>query len=72
MDFIVGPKEKVGRNGGSFQECTVSTASILTGNEKVDKKFGRYCTIKDNEYAPPTKQSGRKWVQIFRTPDDTE
>ena len=35
-------------------------------------RHGRYCTIRDNEYAPPTSVAGRKWVQIYRTPDNTE
>ncbi|ELA9360637.1 MULTISPECIES: hypothetical protein [Vibrio harveyi group] len=62
MALIVGPGEKVGRDGGSFQEC--SSTGITT--------YGRYCTIRDNEQAPPTSDTGRKWKQIYRTPDNTE
>ncbi|MFM4741975.1 hypothetical protein [Aeromonas veronii] len=63
MALIVGPKELVGRDGGSFQECSVDMWGTVT------TKYERYCTIRDNEYAPPVSTSGRKWVQIFRTPD---
>lgn len=66
MALIVGPKELVGRNGGSFQEGSVD----IFGN--ITYRHGRYCTIRDNEYAPPTSVAGRKWVQIYRTPDNTE
>lgn len=66
MALVVGPHELVGRNGGSFQECSVD----LWGT--VNQSYGRYCTIRDNEYAPPTSQTGRKWKQIYRTPDNTE
>ncbi len=62
MALIVGPSEKVGKSGGSFQECN-ALGTVL---------FGRYCTIRDHEQAPPTRVSGRKWKQIFRTPDNTE
>lgn len=64
MANVVGPKTLVGRDGGSFQECDVSLLGIVLA------RYPRYCTIRDNEYAPPTSTSGRKWVQIFRTPDD--
>jgi len=67
MAIYVAPKHKVGRDGGSFQECKVDTI-----NRTVIEEFGRYCTIKDDEYAPPTSAPGRHWVQIFRTPDNTE
>lgn len=69
IETIVTPHHLVGRDGGSFQECSVGT---MMGYETVAKKYGRYCTIRDNEYAPPTSVAGRKWVQIFRTPDNTE
>ncbi|WP_341276310.1 hypothetical protein [Vibrio parahaemolyticus] len=64
MALIVGPKEKVGRNGGSFQEV-----ELYVGTETVKNRYKKYCTIRDHEYAPPTSTSGRKWEQIFRTPD---
>lgn len=67
MSLIVGPHEHVGRNGGSFQECEVL---MLTNTSW--KIYGRFCTIRDNEYAPPTSVAGRKWVQIYRTPDNFE
>lgn len=67
MALIVGPGERVGRDGGSFQECSVSL-NVLAGMTR----YGRYCTIRDNEQAPPTSTTGRKWVQIFRTPDNTQ
>ncbi|MGK4233841.1 hypothetical protein ACK2MR_22335 [Providencia hangzhouensis] len=63
MTLIVGPKEKVGRDGGSFQECGVNAFGMVT------HRYERYCTIRDDEFAPPTSAPGRKWVQIFRTPD---
>lgn len=65
MAIYVAPGHRVGRNGGSFQECT------MDGNVVV-RKYGRYCTIRDDEIAPPTSTSNRHWVQIFRTPDNTE
>jgi hypothetical protein len=67
MAIYVTPKQKVGRSGGSFQECTMNTEthSVIT-------KHGRYCTIRDDEYAPPTSTAGRHWLQIFKTPDNTE
>lgn len=68
-NLIVGPHELVSRNGGSFQECTTFKFAQY---ETVSEKHGRYCTIRDNEYAPPTSKPGRKWVQIYRTPDNTE
>ena len=67
MAIYVGPHSKVGRNGGSFQECDINTT-----NHTITRKYGRYCTIRDNEYAPPTSVPGRHWLQIFRTPDNTE
>jgi hypothetical protein len=67
MALIVGPHSTVGRDGGSFQECSVGLFESV-----VTKTYGRYCTIRDNQVAPPTSAPGRKWVQIFRTPDDTE
>ncbi len=66
MALIVGPKELVGRDGGSFQECSVD----IFGN--ITYRHDCYCTIRDYEYAPPTSVAGRKWVQIYRTPDNTE
>ena len=54
MAIYVGPHSKVGRNGGSFQECDINTT-----NHTVTRKYGRYCTIRDNEYAPPTSVPGR-------------
>lgn len=70
MTFIVGPHEQVARNGGSFQECSVGSG--LFEYLAVQQRYGRYCTIKDYEYAPPTSRPGRKWVQLYRTPDNTE
>ncbi|WAG27170.1 hypothetical protein EEA47_12835 [Vibrio alginolyticus] len=67
MAIYVAPGNKVGRDGGSFQECQMNTS-----NHTVIKKYGRYCTIRDNELAPPTSAAGRHWLQIFRTPDNTE
>lgn len=58
----VKPGDRVGRDGGSYQEIS---SSVLT-------KYGRYCTIRDNEIAPPTSKPGRIWMQIYRTPDNTE
>lgn len=71
IETIITPNHRTARNGGSFQECSV-TASPGLGYEIVTKRYGRYCTIRDNENAPPTSVAGRKWVQIFRTPDNTE
>lgn len=64
MAKVVGPHTLVGRDGGSFRECSVGSSDTVT------EVYNRYCTIRDNEYAPPTSIAGRKWVQIFRTPDD--
>lgn len=63
----VKPGELVGRSGGSFQESTLNSerTAILA-------RHGRYCTIRDNEIAPPTSVANRYWVQIYRTPDNTE
>lgn len=65
MAIYVAPGNKVGRDGGSFQECTMSGNVVVT-------KYGRYCTIRDNEIAPATSKPSRHWLQIFRTPDNTE
>ncbi|EPJ2836269.1 hypothetical protein ACTHGC_003649 [Vibrio parahaemolyticus] len=43
-----------------------------TTNHTVVAKYGRYCTIRDHELAPPTSTAGRHWLQIYRTPDNTE
>lgn len=67
MAIYIAPGNKVGRDGGSFQECQMNTAT-----HTVLKKYGRYCTIRDHEIAPPTSTSGRHWLQIYRTPDNTE
>ncbi|AZS97089.1 hypothetical protein EI265_03515 [Salmonella enterica] len=67
MAIYVGPHNVVGRDGGSFQECDMDTST-----HTVIRTYGRYCTIRDNEYAPPTSVAGRYWLQIFRTPDNTE
>lgn len=56
MAIYVAPHNKVGRDGGSFQECDMNTA-----NHTVLRKYGRYCTIRDEEYAPPTSVAGRHW-----------
>lgn len=66
MALIVGPSEFVGRSGGSFQECSVDAYGHVL------KVYGRYCTIRDEEKAPPTSTQGRKWKQIYRTPDNTD
>ncbi|MCO1999546.1 hypothetical protein FA175_29450 [Pseudomonas aeruginosa] len=63
----VKPGELVGRSGGSFQEVTLNAERT-----QVLKNHGRYCTIRDNEIAPPTSVAGRYWLQIYRTPDNTE
>jgi len=67
MAIYVAPGNFVGRDGGSFQEVTMNTSdhSIVT-------RYGRYCTIRDSEQAPPTSKPGRHWLQIYRTPDNTE
>ena len=67
MAIYVAPGNKVGRDGGSFQECKMNTA-----NHTIVAKYGRYCTIRDHELAPPTSTAGRHWLQIYRTPDNTE
>ena len=67
MAIYVGPGSRIGRDGGSFQECVMNT-----NNHSVTLRYGRYCTIRDNEQAPPTSQAGRHWIQIYRTPDNTE
>lgn len=67
--YYVTPGQVLGRDGGSFQECEMD----LTGDKAtIKKKHGRYCTIRDEEKVPPTSTTGRYWVQIFRTPDNTE
>ena len=63
----IKPGEVVGRSGGSFQEVTLNAERT-----QVTYKYGRYCTIRDNEIAPPTSKPGRYWLQIYRTPDNTE
>ncbi|PYC20239.1 hypothetical protein DMO17_18755 [Aquipseudomonas alcaligenes] len=66
-NVLLAPGDKTERNGGSFQECTINPYSgSLTG------RYGRYCTIRDFEKAPPTSKPGRYWLQIFKTPDNTE
>ena len=66
MAIYLSPGKKVGRDGGSFQECVMDTT-----NHSVTYRYGRYCTIRDHEIAPPTSTSGRHWLQIYRTPDNT-
>lgn len=53
MAIYVGPHNVVGRDGGSFQECDMDTST-----HTVIRTYGRYCTIRDNEYAPPTSVAG--------------
>jgi hypothetical protein len=67
MSLIISPGKTLGRDGGSFQEC--STQGMF---ETVTLRYGRYCTIRDHETVPPTSKPNRKWVQIYRTPDNTE
>ncbi|MNC74200.1 hypothetical protein D3C75_1255150 [compost metagenome] len=67
MAIYVSPGYRVGRDGGSFQEVTMNTT-----NHTVTARHGRYCTIRDNEQAPATSRPGRHWLQIYRTPDNTE
>lgn len=67
MAIYVAPGHLVGRDGGSFQEVTMNTS-----NHSVTARHGRYSTIRDNEQAPPTSKPGRHWLQVFRTPDNTE
>ncbi len=67
MAIYVGPGRVVGRDGGSFQEVSMDTQ-----NHTVIARYGRYCTIRDNEQAPATSKPNRYWLQIYRTPDNTE
>lgn len=67
MAIYVAPGNLVDRDGGSFQEVTMNTS-----NHSVTARHGRYSTIRDNEKAPPTSKPGRHWLQVFRTPDNTE
>jgi hypothetical protein len=67
MAIYVGPGQKVQRDGGSFQEVTMNTTTNM-----VVARYGRYCTIRDQEQAPATSKPNRHWLQIFRTPDNTE
>lgn len=67
MAIYVSPGQKVGRDGGSFQETSINTQTHV-----VVSKYGRYCTIRDHEVAPPTSKPSRHWLQIYRTPDNTE
>lgn len=67
MAIYVAPGNKVERDGGSFQECKMNTT-----NHTVVARYGWYCTIRDHEIAPPTSTAGRHWLQIYRTPDNTE
>jgi len=66
MALYFTPNQNVGRNGGSFQESDINSARVVT------KSYGRYCTVRDHEVCPPTSKPGRYWLQIFRTPDNTE
>lgn len=67
MAIYVAPGGIVRRDGGSFQEVSMNTQT-----HTVLAHYGRYCTIRDNEQAPPTSKPNRHWLQIFRTPDNTE
>ncbi|ARU87327.1 hypothetical protein B9K09_04715 [Pseudomonas sp. M30-35] len=67
MPIYVAPGVEVGRNGGSFQEVSMNTQT-----HTVITRYGRYCTIRDYEKAPPTSKPNRHWFQIYRTPDNTE
>ena len=64
---VYAPGHVLGRDGGAFQEVTLNAAKSA-----VVAKHGRYCTIRDHEKAPPTSQPSRHWMQIYRTPDNTE
>lgn len=50
MAIYVGPHGKIGRDGGSFQECDINT-----NTHTVTRKYGRYCTIRDNEFDLPPR-----------------
>ena len=50
MSLIISPGKTLGRDGGSFQEC--STQGMF---ETVTLRYGRYCTIRDHETVPPTR-----------------
>lgn len=67
MAIYVGPGQKVQRDGGSFQEVSIDIFTHIVKN-----RYGRYCTIRDHEQAPATSKPGRHWLQIYRTPDNTE
>ena len=67
MALHVAPGHLVGRDGGSFQEVTINPYT-----NAVSARYGRYCTIRDHEKAPPTSKPERYWAQIYRTPDNTE
>lgn len=67
MPIYVSPGIRVARDGGSFQEVSMNTAT-----HTVVSRYGRYCTIRDHEQAPPTSKPSRHWLQIYRTPDNTE
>ncbi len=67
MGIKIVPGHKVGRDGGSFQEVELSPTT-----QQILKTFDRFCTIRDDEQAPPTSKPSRHWHQIFRTPDSTE
>lgn len=67
MGIYIVPGHKMARDGGSFQEVQMNTDT-----HQILQMFGRYCTIRDHEQAPPTSKPGRHWHQIYRTPDNTE
>ncbi len=64
---VYAPGHVLGRDGASFQEVTLNAAKSA-----VAAKHGRYCTIRGQEKAPPTSKPPRYWMQIYRTPDNTE
>ena len=60
MTNKIKPGQNTGNNGGIYQE--------------IGPRGGRkdnYATIKDNQKAPPTQNSGGSWIQIKRTPDSS-
>lgn len=58
MTNKIKPGQNTGNNGGIYQE--VGPRGGLKEN---------YATIRDNQKAPPTQQSGNSWMQIQRTPN---
>lgn len=58
MSKRIKPGENTGKDGGIYQEVGPRGG-----------KRENFATIRDNQKAPPTQESGNRWKRVKRTPD---